>query len=502
MPRTAKQKKNYKLQDDWLTTQRDTYAKKTKDDETSLNKAKKDLNALLAVGELTPKTSDYVDSEFLLGTPSGWRYNAYRYYYQNLGVSGSLLTPNSALLAYFNKDANSKKTKVANLQSTYDTDSAYFVGYINELTVLEADKLPFSKSQFAQIQAGKQPAFISKMLNRLYYNSSAPWDAYFSTGETFYRENYSGGSYVMNKDGNAPKKIQFDPLDELWRGSSNHKGMIIPSTQISLSKNLDNGVASKILTPTSLLDTPTFDLKDNGSRYAFQFLYNPGTVQMQYQGTPDVDVSMATSGSDQFNLVGNLGVTQSTISFDVILNRTYDMHYYDEKTNMLKEGLNPTDVYPVWTHDKAEGEVNASLSSQRAQKAIYRKGTMYDLEFLLRALLGYATPAFLRGGELTADIGYIGATPVELHLGQNLRYLGIVTSLSVKHLTFNERMVPLFTSVSLMFSRIPDFPDAINKDTSVSSEVMKALVAKYTGPFSPGATGWNASNTGANGYGR
>jgi putative thioredoxin len=70
-------------------------------------------------------------------------------------------------------------------------------------------------------------------------------------------------------------------------------------------------------------------------------------------------------------------------------------------------------------------------------------GTMYDVEYLLRTLLGYTLKSYLRNNQ-TADMGYLGARPVELHLGKSLRYLGTVTSLRIEHVIFNEQMVPLF----------------------------------------------------------
>jgi hypothetical protein len=87
---------------------------------------------------------------------------------------------------------------------------------------------------------------------------------------------------------------------------------------------------------------------------------------------------------------------------------------------------------------------------------------MYDIEYLLRTLLGYQLKSSLRN-VFTSDIGYLGAYPVELHLGNNLRYLGIIDGFNVSHTIFNQNMVPVFSNVSITFSRLPDFAKPFNE---------------------------------------
>jgi hypothetical protein len=175
--------------------------------------------------------------------------------------------------------------------------------------------------------------------------------------------------------------------------------------------------------------------------YGFQFQYNPGTVAMSYFTSPNVDVTMITSGTEMFNLAGVSG-SQGSVSFQIIINRIFDMQYYNEYGNLQ----NP-DRYAKAPASPAE------------EKAIYNKGTMYDLEYLLRVLMGTTMSSYLRG-ENTADMGWLPAIPVELHLGKSLRYLGVVNSLNINHMIFNERMVPLFSTVDIAFARLPDYPAA------------------------------------------
>jgi hypothetical protein len=89
-------------------------------------------------------------------------------------------------------------------------------------------------------------------------------------------------------------------------------------------------------------------------------------------------------------------------------------------------------------------------------------GTMYDFEFLLRTIMGYTMKSSLRDYSFfedkgTADMGFLGARPVELHLGKNMRYLGYITNINLEHVIFDNRMVPLFSNVSIAFSRLPDY---------------------------------------------
>jgi len=46
--------------------------------------------------------------------------------------------------------------------------------------------------------------------------------------------------------------------------------------------------------------------------------------------------------------------------------------------------------------------------------------------------------------------------PVELHLGDGLRYLVRISSLDIEHKMFNERMVPIFSNVRITCARYPD----------------------------------------------
>jgi hypothetical protein len=139
------------------------------------------------------------------------------------------------------------------------------------------------------------------------------------------------------------------------------------------------------------------------------------------------------------------------VSFQLLINRMNDMKYVDyliKNPNELKTFypyIPPvgTDYQRDWTGDL---------------KRIRDMGTMYDVEFLLRTLIGYELPSVLRGSQ-TADVGYLGAYPVELHLGKNLRYLVTIDSFSLNHTIFTQDMIPVFSNLSITCNRLPEYQD-------------------------------------------
>jgi hypothetical protein len=167
---------------------------------------------------------------------------------------------------------------------------------------------------------------------------------------------------------------------------------------------------------------------------------------MDYAGTPDLDISTLTSGQESFNVLGDK--TMSTISFEIVLNRVADMQYYtenDKGNGSLTQWAKNHNVY---------GKNEPSTAEQHR---IYNFGTMYDVEYLLATILGFKFKSRLRGK--TPDIGFLAGRPVDLHLGDGLRYWGYFSSVTLDHKIFNDRMVPTFTVMSLSFNRIPDYAE-------------------------------------------
>lgn len=296
------------------------------------------------------------------------------------------------------------------------------------ITQLKATSRPVDPNVIASIDKAVAPTPIKTILKtglqKITYNVGSVKDAYFSGRESFLKE-------VAPQPGNTP--VYVENAANLWAGGIANKGMIqtwSPPESTGASVNKDAASSSSMIGQTNANPTP----------YGYQFQYNPTNIMMSYAGTPAVDMAYEASGQDKFNFVGT-GTTQSTIGFQILINRVYDMKYYGTN-GLLKPGVK--NIYSPVT------------PTYEDQQAIYNKGTMYDIEFMLRTLLGMTMPSYLRGGQ-TADMGFVTAIPVELHLGQSLRYLVWINQLTVNHVLFNERMVPLFTTVDVSCNRMPDF---------------------------------------------
>jgi hypothetical protein len=277
------------------------------------------------------------------------------------------------------------------------------------------------------------------------YNVPSVKESYFQNGLfTMVKDGDRAGRTLAEQvplfEGNKPQKV-ID-ASQLWESAKGSKGMIQISTQVPSSQNYN------VTNPDANTVNP-FDISN--VKYGFQFLYNPTTIEMQYMGIAQTDMTMYTSGTEAFNLIPPT-TTSATITFDILLNRMNDMKYYTPQGKLTANGKNayPADHVPDATE----------------QKQIYNMGTMYDVEYLLRTLLGYTSKSYLRNGLVTADLGWFSKKPVELHLGKNLRYLGFVGGVSLRHVVFSENMVPLFTTMHIEFSRIPDYPYVDDKSTA------------------------------------
>lgn len=281
-------------------------------------------------------------------------------------------------------------------------------------------------------------------------NLSAARELYFKGNEQFIKDTVdiegimpgpstAGGSF--NSPTFSSAFASFETAQTLWKSGKATKGRIqtwMPPTNTLGPSYLPQASDSTFKNRTLDID-----------RRIFQFHYNPGSISMAYNGVPDIDVTMYTSGLEKFNLWNQ---SRSTISFELLLNRMPDMKYIDPKN----AGYRKKDIdYKTKVYDRTP--INTELQE------IYDKGTMYDVEFLLRVLLGFRLKSQLRGGKFTSDIGWITPRPVELHLGSSLRYLVNIVDLSLNHVIFNERMVPLFTTLRITGTRIPDYDGNVSQ---------------------------------------
>ena len=271
------------------------------------------------------------------------------------------------------------------------------------------------------------------------YNASSVKESYFYTGMSFANQvdpdlRSKGAtdkydSYIWS--GNTPGKV--DDANQLWKEAltSNSKGMI-------QTWNPPGGRGGYINPADS--NFTTLSTAKSIQRYGFQFLYNPTTINMSYGGVADVDPGLQSSGGEEF-LLSNPSVFQSTIGLEVVINRMFDFQYINE--NGIKTGQ-ISDFYA------------GNIPTNKDLVTIYNKGTMYDVEYLLQTMFPYEPVKSQLRGE-TSDIGFLGASPVELHLGKSLRYVAQINNISVNHVIFDNRMVPLFTTISVSTNRIPDY---------------------------------------------
>ena len=74
----------------------------------------------------------------------------------------------------------------------------------------------------------------------------------------------------------------------------------------------------------------------------------------------------------------------------------------------------------------------------------------------------------------------------ELHLGAGLRYKVRLNGITVKHIIFNERMVPMFSIVSLNLARYYDSATLKLNRTATPSSTKTPVYTKSTGVPVPG----------------
>jgi hypothetical protein len=264
-----------------------------------------------------------------------------------------------------------------------------------------------------------------------------------------------------------------------WKGVTPSRGTIQMSRLYAENANYSTSVAKG----RAKNDTP----------YGFRFLYNPTEVSMAWGIVDAFSPEYAQSGANGMSGVA-VGLMKGTIAFSLLLNRIGDMNvlqddgsyanYFFENDpganpNVYSQILYPavgTQVVPVIPVPVIPSEANGNPwglpqdPSLEERAAIAKRGTMYDIEYLFRAMGGYYADYESGLNGKTADRGWLQPIPMELHLGAGLRYLVRVSSLDLKHMMFNERMVPTLTTVNVTCTRYYDSPDAFTDPTAYSPE--------------------------------
>jgi hypothetical protein len=196
------------------------------------------------------------------------------------------------------------------------------------------------------------------------------------------------------------------------------------------------------------------ELSKKGDLWGFRFMYNPTTISYQTSGVPYDYTDVADVAT---LLTGNMQV-----SLQLYLNRIVDLTELTSKRTPTKSPYTP----PL---------------SNDAKEGILNRGTEYDIEFLYRVcngdpstttgldpLLGYAG--------ITSDSGLLKQVPVWLHLHNSYKIFGAVANLSVNHVLFDKRMVPMLSTVDLTINR---YPAIFNNTFDPNTPATEAFKKRY-----------------------
>lgn len=247
----------------------------------------------------------------------------------------------------------------------------------------------------------------------------------------------------------------YNTARDAWKNAKPAKGAI----------QMDREVVKDQLKALSK-DTP--NVKIDPQLYGFKFLYNPKEVSMGWATQAQVDPQYIPQDEA---LPVSTGLTAASVNFTLILNRIEDMNYLDENgyTSRTQKAIQfqsgpLVDVDPAQRIARQQaGFTSASPYPDAVAiedlKEIYKKGTMHDLEYLFKTLHGPAGTFKNNFGIRTSDWAYLRLAIVELHLGDGMRYKVMIDSVDVNHTIFNDRMVPLFSTVRLSCRRLLDYPN-------------------------------------------
>lgn len=190
--------------------------------------------------------------------------------------------------------------------------------------------------------------------------------------------------------------------------------------------------------------------------WGFKFMYNPTSINYSVPMNTAIDWTLSTQ--DPANLIaGNISV-----NFTLYLNRIADM----------------TELMPLKGAPQMYSKNYPRQLSKEEVEGILLRGTEYDLEYLYRAVNGNRD---MKGNSLltyngeSADKGYITGVPLWFVLHDNMRYYGSLQNISVDHVVFTDKMVPMLSVVNISFLRYPsgaavdEFLKAKNKEDSAAN---------------------------------
>ena len=309
-----------------------------------------------------------------------------------------------------------------------------------------------------------------KELQYIYANDKLPPKSKNSSG--------TSGSKPDSGAAGKPFKYNLPMVSEAYLGQGiqqqvlSNPGLIISGQNDSNAVPWDNTLPakgiirmSKYFSDLAIKSTNTGTSSNyiqDDTPYGFKFLYNPTSVSMAWGIVDQFSPQFVASGGDKANAI-SAGLMKSAITFSLVINRIGDMSYIWPKTNNHKTNKTNTSPYPV----------NVPSDSDELQD-IWKRGTMYDIEYLFKAISGYNAGYQSNLNGTTWDRGWLNPIPVELHLGDGLRYLVRISSLDLEHKIFNERMVPVLSTVNITCTRYFDGPEMFVSSADITTAALAA----------------------------
>ena len=303
------------------------------------------------------------------------------------------------------------------------------------------------------------------------YNAPMVSEAYFGT-QSFTNTVLDGKFVDQGKYGDAR---------EAWKGVTGGRGTI----------QMDQRFLSTFTTNSFDKAKVKFDLQ----KYGFKFLYNPTTVSMAWGLMSSMDPFYEAQQMDKFQVVAS-SLMSSTVSFQLMLNRIKDFDYIDStglRSGAIPQYVNTSTLAGIQAASTLKNNPYPETVPNEDLAEIYNKGTMYDLEYLFKTINGPDGTFVSDLNGTTADRGWMRPTIVELHLGNSMRYRVRVSEFAVNHLMFNNRMVPLLSTVTLTCSRFVDGPTTPRTDSNGASRTTSGAVtwSSSPGPSELRAAGYN-----------
>lgn len=184
----------------------------------------------------------------------------------------------------------------------------------------------------------------------------------------------------------------------------------------------------------------------------------PGVSNPPFKGTI-VSYGTQTNTFDQYRFGLRLHFNPTNITMSTSLDGSVDNTPMD-KWQKLNVSPNQQQVSLDFklrrVADVAETDLTAFTPRMTANELyeLKRRGTLFDLEFLFRAINGNVSS--LDGDYTTSDIGYLMYNLLNFNLSRTWKFIGFVTNMVVIHNMFTPDMVPIDTDVHIDVIRMVD----------------------------------------------